>query len=232
MHQTDVVPEPTFETAEVRWFGTGRLPDHVLEWFTSGGICGTESERTDSYQLNGSETRGVKLRSTALLEVKTLIGTGPVVSPVEGWNGTVEHWSKVRGSYAPIEAVEGFPFADIHKEIVTRSFRFACSHVVQIDAPDRTHAGCHVDLTALRVNGVEAWSYAFEAYGDPDVRTDALLAAIVEIERQNPHPTELPELLPDNSGYPAWIDRLARSGALSPSHFRWPTAPDASGSLT
>ncbi len=226
------MPEPAFETAELRWFGPGRLPDAALQWFTSGGTLGTSSERTDSYRLNGSESQGIKLRSTELLEVKTLVGTGPVLSPLDGWHGTVEHWSKVRGSSAPLEAIGGYPFADVHKKIVTRSFRYTGRGVVSIGVPDRTHTGCHVDLTALRVNGVEAWSYALEAYGEPEVRIDILRAAIVEIERQTPHPAELPKLLPDNLGYPAWINRLELSDALSPSYFRWPTAPDASGSFT
>ena len=222
----------TFDTAEVRWFGSGELPPDVLDWFTEGGTLGVCRKRTDSYQLNGAEHRGVKLRATALLEVKTLLGVGPSVSPLDGLVGTIEEWRKVRNAASPEEIVRGFPFADIAKSIVTRSFRYVDEVAVPIDVPDRAHTGCHVDLISIRVNGVRAWSYAFEAYGEPRLRVQALKAAITGIDHRTPHPAELADLLSESMGYPAWINRLAVDGLLSPDYSRWPTAPDASGVFT
>ena len=221
-----------FDTSEVRWFGRGELPEDVLDWFMAGGTIGAARQRTDSYQLNGEVDRGVKLRGTSVLEVKTRLGCGQTVSLPCGVTGTIEEWRKTRIIPTRAEVVTGYPFADITKTVVTRSFRFLGGEATPIDLPDRSHTGCHVDLTSIRVNGVHAWCYAFEAYGDPGLRTDALLAAIVAIEDRTPHPSELAGLLSESLGFAAWINRIAADGLLSPDHSRWPTAPDASGSFT
>ena len=219
-----------FDTAEVRWFGEGELPREVLDWFTAGGALGVARSRTDSYQLNGAEDHGVKLRATSLLEVKSRTGLGPTLTLTDGVNGRVEEWRKVRNG--PESIVRGYPFADIAKSIVTRSFRFVDRTAIPIDAPDRAHTGCHVDLISIRVNGVRAWSFAFEAYGNPELRTQALLAAVSSINDRTPYPANLADLLGESMGYPRWINRIASDGLLSPDHSRWPTAPDASGAFT
>lgn len=179
-----------------------------MTWFTGGGRLGVTESRIDLYQRRPGTTVGVKRRDGFVLEVKVLQRNGRVVSLSGGLTGTCQEWRKWR----PVSAV-GEPWRgtwiDVHKSIVTRSYALARDGgALPVDEPDHRRAGCDVELVAVRVGDVEAWGYAFEAYGPRDRRDAALQAAGEAITATTPYPPGFAGLLANETGYPGWLDAL------------------------
>jgi hypothetical protein len=213
---SSAIPGSVLETSEVRWFAHGPLPAALLTWFTAGGRLGVEERRTDVYQRRSGTTVGVKRRWGRTLEVKVLERTGPEIALAGGLRGTCEEWRKWRPGNGATFSSGAVPWLSVQKSIVTRSFLLpGDGRAEPVGEPDRRLPGCDVELAAVNVRGLRAWTYAFEAFGPAEHRLAALRMAAEAVVCTTPYPPAFRECFDHNAGYPAWLDTLENSQAAT-----------------
>lgn len=201
---------PVLDTSEVRWFAEGLPPHTVVEWFTCGGLAGTLEERCDTYQLHRLHDIGVKRRSRTSLEVKVRRGIGDPLAVAPGLVAPFEEWRKWSpGVGDPMSPSADTPWIDVEKTVLTRTV--SADHEVVGPAPhvDDTLSGCDVEIAAVTVAGVEAWSFAFEAFGPKPDRSRAVRSAWEMLISTSGAPEELSASFTSSGGYPEWLARIA-----------------------
>ena len=201
---------PVLDTSEVRWFAEGLPPDTVVDWFTSSGAAGTLEERCDTYQLHRLHDIGVKRRARTSLEVKVRRGIGDPLVVAPGLVAPFEEWRKWSpGLGDPMSPSEGTPWIDVDKAVLTRTV--SADHEVVGPAlhVDDQLSGCDVEIVAVTVAGVEAWSFAFEAFGPKRYRSRAVRSAWEMLIDTSGAAEELSADLTFAGGYPEWLAHIA-----------------------
>jgi hypothetical protein len=150
-------------TREVRWFFDGRLPDHVLQWFTGHADFGVE-RRIDRYDLASARRGvGVKQRGTTSLDSKFRVLRVHEVAIAPGVPGHVEDWIKISEPLDEHAANRLQDPVEVHKELFTRSYLL----------PGAEGVGCEAELAWVIAGQVSAWTICFETFGPPAARDDA-----------------------------------------------------------
>ncbi len=187
-HSTDVL-----ETLEVRWFARGPLPTEALGWFEAAMPYVETEKRVDSYLLTGRPDLGVKRRDQGPLEIKERIRVGSRVSVIGRLVAPVEEWRKSIQIALP---ETGDRWIDVVKNVWNHPLRVTVRGLP---------AGCDVELAAVEVDGIEAWTLAFEASGPPQDRL-AVLRSAAELFREGADiPSGIAGALDVEAGYPAWL---------------------------
>ena len=204
------------DTTEVRWFLPGPLPPAVRHWFSGGS--GFSEERRDLYLLDGRDDFGVKFRNGETLEVKARLDTEGSGKPCGGLAGELEVWRKWVPARGPEEPSSSQRWVEVDKAIFKRRFSLDGAELEfttgQVEA-----SGCDVEIVAIRVDAIRAWSYAFAAYGPPPNRCVAIGAAWRAVRSSDASiPNELRLGRSRCMGYPEWLGRMTlpenRSGEV------------------
>lgn len=152
-------------TAEVRWFWRGSLPPEMVAWLLDGDDPGP-NRRTDRYLVfPGCETIGVKRRD-GNFEIKARRGGAEVVQFPDGGAGRADRWVKWASADAPNLGTTGW--INVGKARRQRQWVPDGDGWREIDPDATPPAGCSVEVTAVRVNGGDWWTFGFEAVGPPE----------------------------------------------------------------
>jgi hypothetical protein len=221
--QVDPVPDGTatpslsaapFDTTEVRWFAAGLMPRRLVEWFTMSGRRGTLEVRYDAYLAGNSPGIGRKYRNHGPFETKTRQTIGDPVELDGRLRGRTEDWRKV--AMAP-PAVPPAPdgWCDVHKVVLTRTYHEAApDQVVEVAYGDLAAAGCDIELAAVTVRNIEAWTFALETWGPAETRRNLLERCAAAFIASTGLPDSLTSALTEDIGYPQWLARTVwHSGA-------------------
>lgn len=205
-----------FHSTEIRWFAEAALPETLTSWFTAQGRFGVVESRCDEYQLTGSPIIGVKRRDQQVLEVKVRRSLGRSFSLTDGVAGHIETWTKWRPAPPTTASPATFvPWVEIHKTVVTRSFHYDNGSAAPVVAPDRSMAGCDVELAALRVGELDSWTFACEAFGPRANQLDAIEASLETLTSMTPYPPGFAECFDQSAGYPEWLLRAVTPGVAA-----------------
>jgi hypothetical protein len=195
------------ETSELRWFALGLPPRDVVSWFSADGTAGTTERRSDNYQVNGLDDVGVKRRFGWTVEVKVRESVGSTMVLGSGLEAPLEEWRK----WVPVNGDPVWPAPDarwvkIHKAILTRTFMLADGEVVgPASQADQKHSGCDVEIAAVTIGGIEAWSLAFEAFGPREDHRAAILSSWRALDSQANAPEGLGIHVGRAAAYPEWL---------------------------
>ena len=171
--RTDV---PTvLDTTELRWCFPGPLPSDVRSWFADS--TGVAEQRFDTYLLEGRSDIGVKRRFRKVLELKVRQSLDEWIELSEGLAGSPEVWRKWSPAEGLVDGDSEGRWVDVHKSIVKRRFSDDGTEIAFSSDPQVTGAGCDVEIVEVTVGAVQAWMFAFAAFGPPATRRDALLAS-------------------------------------------------------
>ena len=195
-----------FETAEVRWFAPGPIPDAVAAWFDALGPAAAPASRTDRYLVPVSaDEPGVKLRE-GRLEVKQRVRSlGPEV--LGAAEGVVETWRKWGLALAPHAAAPSAAsgWVDVEKTRRLRGFALDAGGALAPVPPEDQYADGAValELSTLVVEGAAFWSVCLEANGaDEAARLGTLRRVGRRVLAAAPEGA-LPRAR--SVGYPAWL---------------------------
>lgn len=206
------------DTTELRWFIEGRLPTDVMSCFTRGGTTAIVEERIDSYRIDGRCDKGVKRRFRTTLELKIRGSTSGQVELDGGLAGRLEVWRKWSPADDLVEDSRGSRWIDVHKKVVKRRFAADGDEIGFADNSFVTSGvGCDVEIVAVAVAGVDAWSFAFAAYGPVTTRQGSIAAAWGALEVSSPLLNGTAASISQSSGYPEWLDGVYRE-TISRSH--------------
>lgn len=194
------------DTTELRWFREGQLPDEVAEWFTCGGAVGLAEQRCDTYRLDGRRDTGAKRRFQETLELKVRRSIGENLVLDDGLAGHLEVWRKWSPAECAAAGGPDVPWVDVDKRVIKRRFGLdGAEMVLTEDQRLATGSGCDVEIVDIRVGEIEAWSFAFAAYGPDDVHRDALITAWRTLRAGGPLPDRFGPFFGMSSGYPEWL---------------------------
>jgi hypothetical protein len=208
---------PVAETTELCWFAKGHLPSDVETWFTRGGTTGVVEERCDTYRMDGRRDRGLKLRFRETPEIKVRQSLGEHLVLGAGLVGRLEVWRKWSPAERLVENGGDVPWVDVCKVVAKRRFSVDGDEIMlSEDVPAMTGAGCDVEVVAVTVGDVEAWTFAFAAYGPPASRQDALVAAWQALVADATCPEQFATLLDQSSSYPEWLTGLMPPSETTP----------------
>jgi hypothetical protein len=193
------------DTTELRWFVPGPIPSDVDAWFGSPtGVC---EQRCDTYLFDGRDDVGIKRRSREILEVKVRQSLDGRMQLGEGLTGQIETWRK----WSPVEGlVDGGadrPWVDVCKSIVKRRFNIDGTEVAFSPVEQVTGVGCDIEVAEVTVGAVQAWSFAFAAFGPTSTRRDVLLASWQGLIAGTPCPESFGPRSTEAMGYPEWLER-------------------------
>ena len=217
------------DTTELRWFADGRLPPGVAAWFTKDGEKGVSEERCDIYRLDRRDV-GVKLRSRRTLELKIRQSVGERLAVGAGLQGRVEAWTKWSPADSLVECNDDLAWVDVHKTVIKR--RFCVDGDESISAEEvalLTAGGVDVEVVAVTVEGVEAWTFAFAAFGPTSSRCRAIVSASKALFGDKGVP-ELGFLSGRSGGYPNWLVHVASPRPTSQNPWRPQVLSTPSGS--
>jgi hypothetical protein len=216
---TDRFPEVVTitDTTELRWFAEGQLPASVASWFTHHDTRGFVEQRTDTYRLDGRLDTGVKRRFGEKLELKVRRSIGERLALGLGLAGRLEVWRRWSPAECLVIGARNVPWADVHKTVVKRRFTINGDEI-ELSADNRAMAGagCDVEIAAVTVDDIEAWTFALAAFGPVEDRRDACVAAMHTIMGEGDAPEPLGPFFGCSTGYPEWLALVAsRSGGVS-----------------
>jgi hypothetical protein len=225
-------PSAPFDTTEVRWFAAGPLPDALVQWFAASGEPTLVETRRDAYLAAGSHGVGQKRRNYGPFEVKRRLRYGEFVHLSDALTGRLEEWRKLV-EIQPVPTA-GDRWADVNKVVLTRTYRLRSDgQVVRARERDISVPGCDIELASVSVAGIDAWTFAFEAWGPSDRRRDVLDQAADLFIVASGLPAELTSHLSADMGYPEWLagvvwaDPGSRARNPDAMERRTPTAPAA-----
>lgn len=201
----------SISTAEIRWFLPGQLPVNLLGWLSGqNGLFEDQPGRTDIYLVfPGQENLGVKLRE-GRMEFKKRIATA-VEYKSTSLTGHLETWIKWS-----LEAGEKFLpdsvfFADpdhwIHIDKKRYLQKYAIDPEGNLTKPPPAgypEKGIAVELSELKMEGSDWWTFGLECFGRRDAVHKDLLNHLPQLTKGFPGPDPG---MTNSFGYPAWISR-------------------------
>jgi hypothetical protein len=209
-----------YPTAEVRWFYRGAVAPAVTAWFR--GLEGSGEEeptRVDWYLRRvDTDSLSIKLRE-GRVEVKQRHAGCGVARLHPRIAGRVELWWK--WSFAALETAsqsspEGVVAAHwlaVEKRRALLRYRLDGERVLARAPAELPDQGCDLEVTRIRVGGMDWWSVGLEAYGaEPVLENTLLQVAGYLVARPEP-----PSLAAENSySYPEWLLRLQQDMGQQP----------------
>lgn len=195
------------DTTELRWFVNGRMPSTVMSWFIDSCTLGSYEERCDIYRMDGRHDVGVKLRSRKTPELKIRRSVGERVELPGGLEGPLEIWRKWSPTGERSSNSGSEPWVDVHKKIVKRRFSADGDEIAVLGGPmPLSESGCDVEVAAVSVGGIEAWTLAFAAFGPTQSRRDSIVVCWHALCAGTPLPVPR-SLLGRSRGYSEWLDQ-------------------------
>jgi hypothetical protein len=191
------------DTTELRWFVPGPLPAEIGGWFT--GSTGVAEERCDTYLLDGRVDIGVKRRFRETLELKVRQMLQGRIELREGLAGSLEVWRRWSPAEGLVENGSNGQWVDVCKSIVKRRFSVDGTEVAFLAGAQVTGAGCDVEVAEVTVGAVQAWTFAFAAFGPSATRLHALLASWHGLLAAEPCPESFGPRTGRAMGYPEWL---------------------------
>jgi len=195
-------------TSEVRWFFDGPLPPSVLTWFVGPG-SGLVEDRCDTYRLDRQIDTGVKRRFRTTLELKLRLDR-PKPLVIGCLDGSLEVWKRWSPADDRVRLDEATVWVDVDKTVIKRRFDGEGREVALSEA-DRamTGDGCDVEIAAISVNSLQAWTFALAAFGEPGRHEAFLACAWAALATDRPRNDEFELDRRHSCGYPEWLARLA-----------------------
>jgi hypothetical protein len=146
-------------------------------------------------------------------------------SSARAFDGQLEVWRK----WSPVEGLVddgSVPrWGDVCKSIVKRRFSTNGTETTFSSHAHLASAGCDMEVAAVTVGAVQAWTFALEAFGPQSTRRDSLLASFHGLVGATPRPEQFRLCTGRSMGYPEWLAQTA-----SPDVFdRW-AQPAVAGS--
>lgn len=201
------VAEP-FDTTEVRWFALGTLDPVHVEWFNESGRADLEI-RQDSYVVDTSHDCGRKQRDNGPFEIKTRTGSTGVIPLWGGLRGRIEQWSKIVSVKPPDGSLDRW--SDVDKVVLTRTYQLQANDATEVDKRDLTVPGCDIELAAVSVEGLEAWTFALETWGPNHEQRSLLDRAALQFLSDSGLPRGFASHLTADMGYPEWLTSVVWS---------------------
>jgi hypothetical protein len=199
------------DTTELRWFIDGGLPPDVMSCFTRGGTTGIVEERIDSYRIDRRCDMGVKRRFRTTLELKLRGSASDEIELDGGLGGRLEVWRKWSPADDLVEADRNCRWIDVHKTVVKRRFTADGDEISFADnSLVTTGVGCDVEIVAVAVAGIYAWSFAFAAYGPTATRQGSIAASWQALDVSAPLVERAAVTIGQSRGYPEWLDGVYR----------------------
>ncbi len=195
-------------TSEVRWFFDGALPASVLTWFAGPGT-GLVADRCDTYRLDRQIDTGVKRRFRTTLELKLRLDR-PKPLVIGNLDGRLERWKRWSPADDRVRLDDATVWVDVDKTIIKRRFDGEGREVVLSEANRAmTGEGCDVEIAAISVNSLQAWTFALAAFGEPGRHEAFLACAWAALAADRPRNDEFELDRRHSCGYPEWLARLA-----------------------
>jgi len=194
---------PAVDALELRWFVPGPLPHEIRSWFS--GSTGVAEERCDTYLLDGRVDIGVKRRFGETVELKVRQSLDGWIELAESLSGSLEVWRKWSPAGGLVGDAADGRWVDVHKSVVKRRFSIDGTEIPYSSDPQATDAGCDVEVAAVTVGAVRAWTFAFAAFGPLSTRRDALLASWLRLVAVAPCPAPFGARAGRAMGYPEWL---------------------------
>jgi hypothetical protein len=203
-----------FPSAEARWFYVGTIPPQVLKWFREEqGSLEEPAHRVDYYlHLPDGDSLGIKLRE-GRLEIKQRHRRHGTVEFHERATGLVEHWRK--WSFRLAQASERFPqimVSDSSWIAVSKQrwlYRYRITRdkdIIPMDAVEYPEQGCDLELTRVKAEGRDWWTWGFEAFGEETALQENLVLVAAQIFAAHRPPIVLGAS--HSHSYPAWLAAL------------------------
>ena len=192
-------------TTELRWFLDGRPSDDVVSWFTQGGTTGLAETRRDTYRLDGQVDIGVKRRYGTLLEMKLRHGRPEpfLHRELDGWLETWQRWSPADRF---INLSPNTTWVDVDKTVIKRRFDGDGRELLLTeDTRAMTGQGCDVEVTKVTVDGHQAWTFAFAAFGAAEIHRSSIALAWDALVSEGSRPWPLRMSWAVSCGYPQWM---------------------------
>jgi hypothetical protein len=194
------------DTTELRWFIEGPLTAEVETWFTRDGTTGAVEKRYDTYRIEGRCDVGVKRRFGETLELKVRQSLGETLALDPDLSGRLEVWRKWSPADGLVDAAVQAPWLDVHKMVIKRRFSVGGDEIVLTnEARAMTGAGCDVEVADVTVGDVEAYTFAFAAFGPTTTRRDSIVACWQALSADTKCPERLTIVDGRSSGYPEWL---------------------------
>jgi hypothetical protein len=199
------------DTTELRWFAEGSPTPDIESWFTRFDTVGTVEDRCDTYRMDGRRDTGVKHRFRETLELKVRQSTEEPLTLEPGLAGSLEAWRRWSPADGLADRTEHALAVDVCKRVIKRRFSVRGDEI----APGPPiGSGCDVEVATVTVGNVEAWTFAFAAFGPDATRRSALLACWQALVTEMPPPSGFASSFGPSCGYPEWLDLLSVSGTL------------------
>jgi hypothetical protein len=203
-----------FPSAEARWFYGGTIPQQVLQWFREEqGILEEPADRVDHYlHLPDGDSLGIKLRE-GRLEIKQRHRKYGTVEFHKGAAGLVEHWRK--WSFQLAQGSDRLPPAMISDPswIAVRKRRWLYRYritrdrdVIPMETVEYPEQGCDLELTSVKAEGRDWWTWGFEAFGEETALQGNLVLVAAQIFATHGPPIVLG--VSHSHSYPAWLAAL------------------------
>lgn len=199
-------------SAELRWFWPGTLPEEIMTWFRSGKFLPSMKAREDRYLADSRQVEiGIKKRGDKKgIEIKGLVARIPVPIKFGTLEAHGELWTKWTIDSLQLDT---FPYIPVYKNRYLRKFEITDTCVCEIelgndetplDQDVRIDEGCNFEFTevSLSEDGPRSSTIGFEAFGSPESVEANLLRTLHYLVGS----TGIPEF---NGGkelcYPAWL---------------------------
>jgi hypothetical protein len=197
---------------EVRWIFPGQLEAAVAGWF--GRFPASTESREDTYLLDPQlPGLSMKIRGGRALEVKAYRGSPGMLEMAGRARGRLESWQKWSFPCHPLRQGSGYPAGWTPVRKRRRISRFPLrGGPAAAPAAEGREPGCEVELTEVRVCGLDWWTLGFEATGPAGLLRSELEATAALVFAQalpggaDPGPDE-------SRSYAEWLSQ--RLGAKS-----------------
>jgi len=210
-----------FQTAEIRWFFEGDIPEEISEWIIGlDGLFEEQEPRTDLYlQLENNTSLGIKIRE-GKFEFKERHSQETKLIAKDNIEGYVESWTKwsfesVENKYPLNEIVKG-NWIEVIKVRNLQKFIFNPIGKISDGFDNYRSDGCNIELTKIISYSSDDsqssdeykqpwWTLGLETYG-----ATSLLEQNLKIAFNYIFQTQFPgTLLKDDSfGYPQWLNNI------------------------
>lgn len=191
-----------YHSLELRWFFPGDPPGDFFERFAGSRVAAV---RTDVYLTSFARgTLGVKVREGAI-EIKRRTAALGALHLGQSGSGRLERWTKWshRLDAGDISGERSDPtlWRSLEKARVLRRFSCELPEPVEVGHSARLSVGSGVEITRLRLDNAQWWTFGLEAFAPTDD-----LSAITRTIRFLAERDLIPRVpFAASRGYPAWL---------------------------
>ncbi len=199
-------------TAEVRWFNKGDIPEQFLAWFKGlEGIYEDQAVRSDFYlKMTEESNLGIKIRE-GRFEIKRLTSNLGILSSkgAEGIADTWRKWSLKADDKEEIDIIaeDTGQWIEIEKKRMMQKFRTDESgRLIPQVVSFLPSSGIGVELSRVFFRSQKYWTFGMEAFGMENEIFDLLKRCFNHCFSKKP-PTAL--TLDHSFSYPEWLHYLS-----------------------